>query len=300
MSASPRTTVTILEAAAGASLAAAFLHAHLYTPLLFWPLASLAMSAAVVAALSPLAVSRRMTFLAHSQGHTVLTAALAAAVPTAIFAGSLASPLFYLFTFVFMILLNLLVPVAEMLGLRRDVATGVVMSLQYVIILALLYVIRHFYAAAVDPLLLIIGEYVLITWRDVLTQIPLLLLAALFPAAYGIKYLYASVDENFARAVGVRVSTLDRLFIVSMSLAAAASVYAAGSLMPAILLVLPGAIAARYSHRLTEQIPLSVSVAAISTAVSHFLYTALPWLWPSAALGLVLLAFLLAAPRRRE
>jgi zinc/manganese transport system permease protein len=80
-----------------------------------------------------------------------------------------------------------------------------------------------------------------------------------------------------------------------MSLAVAASVYALGSLMPAVLLVLPGAAASRYSHRLTEQMPLSASLAVLSAAAAHFLYTILPWLWPSAALGLALLVLLVAA-----
>lgn len=288
----------LIEAFSAAAAGAALIHAYLYVPLLFWPLVSLSVSAVVLAALSPLAISRRMTFLAHAQGHSILTAALAAAVPTAVATQSLTPPLFYLFTLLFVILLNLLVLAAERLGFRKDVATGVVMSFQLTAAVALLYVIRYLYATALDPLSLITGEYVLVTWRDAAAQLPLLLLAAVFPLAYGIRYLYAAVDELFAEAVGVKVKTLDRLFLISMSLAVAGSVYALGSLMPAVLLVLPGAVASRYSHRLADQIPLSVSFAALSTAAAHFLYTALTWLWPSAALGITMLALLITAPRR--
>jgi len=288
----------LIEAFSAAAAGAALIHAYLYVPLLFWPLVSLSASAVVLAALSPLAISRRMTFLAHAQGHSILTAALAAAVPTAVATQSLTPPLFYLFTLLFVILLNLLVLAAERLGFRKDVATGVVMSFQLTAAVALLYVIRYLYATALDPLSLITGEYVLVTWRDAAAQLPLLLLAAVFPLAYGIRYLYAAVDELFAEAVGVKVKTLDRLFLISMSLAVAGSVYALGSLMPAVLLVLPGAVASRYSHRLADQIPLSVSFAALSTAAAHFLYTALTWLWPSAALGITMLALLITAPRR--
>jgi len=288
----------LIEAFSAAAAGAALVHAYLYVPLLFWPLVSLSASAVVLAALSPLAISRRMTFLAHAQGHSILTAALAAAVPTAVATQSLTPPLFYLFTLLFVILLNLLVLAAERLGFRKDVATGVVMSFQLTAAVALLYVIRYLYATALDPLSLITGEYVLVTWRDAAAQLPLLLLAAVFPLAYGIRYLYAAVDELFAEAVGVKVKTLDRLFLISMSLAVAGSVYALGSLMPAVLLVLPGAVASRYSHRLADQIPLSVSFAALSTAAAHFLYTVLTWLWPSAALGITMLALLITAPRR--
>jgi zinc/manganese transport system permease protein len=108
------------------------------------------------------------------------------------------------------------------------------------------------------------------------------------------------VDEAFAQAVGINPKLLDKLFVVAMSLAVAASVYALGSLMPAVLLVLPGAAASRYSHRLTEQMPLSVSLAVLSAAAAHFLYTVLPWLWPSAALGLALLVLLVAAQPLRN
>jgi zinc/manganese transport system permease protein len=41
--------------------------------------------------------------------------------------------------------------------------------------------------------------------------------------------------------------------------------------------------------------PLSISLAVLSAAAAHFLYTILPWLWPSAALGLALLVLLVAA-----
>jgi ABC-type Mn2+/Zn2+ transport systems, permease components len=171
------------------------------------------------------------------------------------------------------------------------------MSFQLTATVALLYIVRTLYAATLDPLSLITGEYVLITWREVALQMPLLLLSLLFPAVYGAKYLYAALDELFSEAAGIKVKALDRLFIVSMSLAVSASVYALGSLMPAVFLVLPGAVASRYSHRLTEQIPLSVAFAALSAGASHFLYTALPWLWPSAALGVVMFALLAIAPR---
>ncbi len=288
----------LIEAISVAAVATALIHAYLYAPLLFWPLVSLTASATVLAALSPLAISRRMTFLAHAQGHSILTAALAAAIPAAAVAQGLTSHLFYLFTLLFVIILNLLVLATERLGFRKDVATGVVMSFQLTAAVALLYVIRYFHSTTLDPLSLITGEYVLVTWRDVAVQLPPLLLAAMFPLAYGIRYLYAAVDELFAEAVGVRARLLDKLFVVSMSLAVAGSVYTLGSLMPAVLLVLPGAVASRYSHRLTDQIPLSVSFAVFSAAAAHFLYTALPWLWPSAALGVVMLALLAIAPRR--
>jgi len=155
----------LIEALAAASAAAALIHAYFYAPLLFWPLVSLVQSAAVLAALSPLAVSRRMTFLAHAQGHTILTAALAAAIPTAAVAQSLASPLFYLATLFFVIVLNLLVLVTERLGFRKDVATGVVMSFQLTAAVALLYVIKSLYATALDPLSLITGERGSGPWR---------------------------------------------------------------------------------------------------------------------------------------
>lgn len=283
-----------IEVVAAVLATATLIHAHFYTPLLFWPLTSLVLSAIALAAHSPLAISRRMTFLAHAQGHNILTAALAAAIPTVVFKQSLSSAMFYLFTLLFVVLLNFAVLTTERLGYRKDVATGIVMSFQLTTTIALLYVIRTLYATTLDPLALITGEYVLIGFGDVLTQLPMLALALIFPLAYGIKYLYAAVDEQFTESLGIKTRRLDYLFLASMSLAVSATVYTLGSLMPAVLLVLPGAIAARYSPRLTDQIPLAISIAVLASAVAHLLYTALPWLWPSAALGLVMLALLLA------
>lgn len=279
-----------IEVIAAVLTAAALAHAYFATPLLFWPLVSLVLTAVVLAMHSPLALSRRMTFLAHAQGHSILTAALAAAVTTALIKGGLTS--FYLFVLFFAILLNLSVLAAGRLGYREDVATGVVMSLQITATIALLFAVRMVLPTSVDPLALITGEYVLVSWSDVLMQTPFLLISALFPLLYGAKYLYAAIDENYAEAIGLKPRLMDNLFLISMSVAVAASVYTLGSLMPAVLLVMPGAIAVRYTQSLTRQVPIAVSVALISVAVAHFIYTLIPWLWPSAAIGIVLLILL--------
>ncbi|MEM1568986.1 MAG: metal ABC transporter permease [Thermofilaceae archaeon] len=275
------------------STVAALWYAYVYTPLLLWPLVSLLSSSVVLALHSPMALGRRMTFLAHAQGHTVLTAALAAALPAAAFAVGVGSAYYTALALLFVVLLNLAVLATERLGFSKDVATGVVMSFQLTATIALLYLVRTLYATAVDPVALITGEYVLITARDVAFQTPFLVAASVFPLLFGLRYLYISLDEQFAESIGIRAWVYDYSFLVSMSVAVSASVYTLGSLMPAVLLILPGAIANRMSHRLTDQIPLSVSAAALSASGAHFLYTFVPWLWPSAALGLVMFALLI-------
>ncbi|MEM1599020.1 MAG: metal ABC transporter permease [Pyrobaculum sp.] len=273
--------------------AAALWYAYVYTPLLLWPLVSLLSSSVVLALHSPMALGRRMTFLAHAQGHTVLTAALAAALPAGALAVGVGSAYYTALALLFVVLLNLAVLATERLGFGKDVATGVVMSFQLTATIALLYLVRTLYAAAVDPVALITGEYLLITARDVAFQAPFLVAASVFPLLFGLRYLYISLDEQFAESIGIRAGAYDYAFLVSMSVAVSASVYALGSLMPAVLLILPGAIANRMSHRLTDQIPLSVSAAALSASAAHFLYTFVPWLWPSAALGLVMFTLLI-------
>lgn len=282
-----------LPTAALLSTVAALWYAYVYTPLLLWPLVSLLSSSVVLALHSPMALGRRMTFLAHAQGHTVLTAALAAALPAAAFAVGVGSAYYTALALLFVVLLNLAVLATERLGFSKDVATGVVMSFQLTATIALLYLVRTLYATAVDPVALITGEYVLITARDVAFQTPFLVAASVFPLLFGLRYLYISLDEQFAESIGIRAWVYDYSFLVSMSVAVSASVYTLGSLMPAVLLILPGAIANRMSHRLTDQIPLSVSAAALSASAAHFLYTFVPWLWPSAALGLVMFTLLI-------
>lgn len=290
MSALQRIMATI-EIIAVVLTAAALAHAYLTAPLLFWPLLSLVLTAVVLAMHSPLALSRRMTFLAHAQGHSILTAALAAAATLALVKGGLTT-LYYILVLIYVILLNMAVLAVGRLGFREDVATGVVMSLQITAIIALLFIVRMAVPTAVDPLALIMGEYVLVSWSDVLIQTPFLLVSLIFPLLYGVKYLYAAVDENYAEALGLKPRLMDYLFLISMSIAVAASVYTLGSLMPAVLLVMPGAIAMRYTQSLIRQIPTAISVALISVAAAHFLYTLIPWLWPSAAMGIVLLILL--------
>ncbi|MCC6020920.1 MAG: metal ABC transporter permease [Thermoproteaceae archaeon] len=281
--------------AAAATLAtAAAVHAWLCVPYVFWPLISLYITSAVLAAHSPLAIHRRMAFLAHAQAHAVLAAALAAAVISLPVAGPGRPAAFYATTLALLLALNYLTIAAERLRLKRDVATGVVVSLQLATAAALLYLVRYSGSAALDPVSLIAGEYVLITRQDVIAQLPLLAPALAFPALCGVKHLYAALDEHFAEAVGIRVRRLDYAFIASMSLAIAASVYTLGVLMPAALLILPGAAASRHSHALLEQIPLAVSVALLSASLAHFAYVAVPWLCPSAALVIVLFALTLA------
>lgn len=285
-----------IEALAVVLAAAALAYAYFATPSLFAPLVSLMISSIVLAMHSPLALSRRMAFLAHAQGHSVLTAALAAAAVLAAIAVGEAPSAFLLAALAFMIALNLAVLAVGRLGYREDVATGVLMSVQITAAVALLYIVRMFYN--VDPLALITGEYVLVSLRDVVAQAPFAALASIFPLAYGTRYLYAAIDESFAEAVGLSPRKLDKLFLISMSLAVASSVYALGSLMPAVLLVMPGAIAMRYTRSLTRQLPTATSSALIAVSISHFIYTLIPWLWPSVAVG-VIMSLMLFAPTRR-
>ncbi|AFA40196.1 ABC-type Mn2+/Zn2+ transport systems, permease component [Pyrobaculum oguniense TE7] len=287
---------TRTELAAAALVATALAHAFFAQPLLFWPLVSLILSSAVLAMHSPLALSRRMTFLAHAQAHSILTAALAAAVSLAAVRAGMSVAQYYALVLTYVVLLNLAVLAVGRLGLREDAATGVVMSMQISATIILLFALRSLYSTTIDPLALITGEYVLITRDDVIMQIPFLAAATLYPIVFGTMYLYTAVDEHYAQATGVRLRLLDILFLVSMSVAVAASVYTLGSLMPAVLLVMPGAVAMRYTHKLTNLIPTAVSIALISVALAHFLYTLIPALWPTAAVGLALLALLLAKP----
>lgn len=284
---------TTISALALLLAAAAVLHAYFAAPLLFWPLVSLITAAAVLSSHSPLALSRRMTFLAHAQAHTILTAAMAAAL-TAAAAGVYRVHLaFYTLVLIFAVLLNVAVIFVERLGFKKDVATGVVMSFQLSATVALIYVLRTTYPTETDPISLITGEYVLVTFQDYLAQLPLFVAASIFPAVLGRKYLYAAVDEHFSQSVGINTRFLDYGFLVSMSLAVAASVYTLGSLMPAVLLVLPGAVATVVSHRLVDQIPASVAAGVIAASAAHFIYWAFPQIWPIAALGVAL--FLLMA-----
>ncbi|MFN7106166.1 MAG: metal ABC transporter permease, partial [Pyrobaculum sp.] len=187
--------------------------------------------------------------------------------------------------------LNLSVLAATRLGFREDVATGVVMSLQLSASVALLTVLRSFFPT-VDPLAVITGEYIFVTMRDVAALTPFVAMSLLFPLMFHMRYLYAALDEHYARALGLRVGLYDLFFLFSMSTAVAGGVYTLGALIPSILLVVPGAAASRHGGRLVDQLPLSISIGLSSGGIAHFLYAMAPWLWPNAALGAALLLFL--------
>ncbi|MGC8994487.1 MAG: metal ABC transporter permease, partial [Pyrobaculum sp.] len=144
-----------IEAPAALAALAALGHAYFAAPLLFWPLVSLMATSLVLAMHSPLALSRRMTFLAHAQGHSILTAALAAALVLAAVKTAASAWPFYGLVLMFVIVLNLAVLAVGRLGYREDVATGVVMSLQISATIALLFAVRMFYGASVDPIAII-------------------------------------------------------------------------------------------------------------------------------------------------
>ncbi|MFN3805096.1 MAG: metal ABC transporter permease [Pyrobaculum sp.] len=285
--------ITAIKALAPVLTAAALFHAYFFTPLLFWPLVALLISTTALTAHSPMAVARRMTFLAHAQSHTVLTAALLAALAVGILGVSLASPVYVVLVLLLVAVLNLSVLAAVRLGFREDVATGVVMSLQLSAAVALLTVLRSFFPT-VDPLAVITGEYIFVSMGDVVALAPFVATSLLFPLFFHMRYLYVALDEHYARALGMRVGLYDLFFLFSMSTAVAGGVYTLGALIPSVLLVVPGAAASRHSDRLTDQLPLSISIGLSSGAIAHFLYATAPWLWPNAALGAALVLFLLA------
>lgn len=278
---------------------AALIHAYFVAPIFFWPLASLLLSSIALSLHSPLAIGRGMTFLAHAQSHTILTASLAAVIPAAVFSIPLQSPLYTAMVLALLFLFNSAVLWAERLGLRGDVATGVVMSVHISAALALLYLLRTAYGGAADPLALITGEFLLATRDAFMGMLPAAFASLIFPAALGLRYLYSSVDPHFSATMGIKAKWHDYAFIASMSAAVASSVYVLGSLMPAVLLVMTGSTTERLTAKISEKMPASVAIGVISTATSHFIYTAIPWLWPAAALGLVLLGIMAATAVHR-
>ncbi|CCC81159.1 metal ABC transporter permease [Thermoproteus tenax] len=286
-----------IEPIAAAMAAAALLHAYIAARIFLWPLAALLLTSAALSALSPMAVNRRMTFLAHAQSHSILTASLSAAVTTALLKISWFSPYFTLVVIAYTIALNLLVLLVARSGFKEDVATGIVMSFQLAATIFLIYVLRSLVSTSLDPLALFTGEYLLITSSDVIQLAPVLAATSLFVALAGVPFLYIALDREYASSLGLRPTLYEVLFIIAMSSAAAVSVNVMGALIPAVVLVVPGAAAAKTTQSLVRQIPTASSYGVISASVSHFIYAELPWMWPNVAVALVLLAILLYSIR---
>ncbi len=114
---------------------------------------------------------------------------------------------------------------------------------------------------------LLFGDFLGITSGQVLTLAIVAALTLAWLALAGRRLLFASVDEDVARARGVPARRLSLAFLVLLGLAVAATAQITGVLLVFALLVAPPATAQLITPRIGASLVLSVALAVLTTWV---------------------------------
>jgi zinc/manganese transport system permease protein len=161
----------------------------------------------------------------------------------------------------------LVIAAAAHTGGRRDAAqqSAVIGSVQ-AFGLACGFVFLSLYGGIFESLdSLLFGSILGITRGQVLTLLVVASVAlAFFPLA-GRRLLFASVDEEVARANGLRPRALAAGFLLVLGLAVAATAQITGVLLVFALLVAPAAAAQQLTARIGAGLALSVAIALVVT-----------------------------------
>jgi zinc/manganese transport system permease protein len=112
---------------------------------------------------------------------------------------------------------------------------------------------------------LLFGDFLGITRGQVLTLAIVAMVTLACFAVAGRRLLFASVDEDVARASGVPVRRLALAFLVLLGLAVAATAQITGVLLVFALLVAPPATAQLITPRIGASLALSVALAVLTT-----------------------------------
>ena len=171
--------------------------------------------------------------------------------------------------FVFAGLGALVIAAASHTGGRRDEAQrAAVIGTVQAVGLGAGFVFLSLYGGILESLeTLLFGSFLGITRGQVLALLGVAVAAlAVFPLA-GRRLLFASVDEEVARAHGVPTQALAAAFLVVLGLAVAATAQITGVLLVFALLVAPAATAQQLTCRVGAGLALSVGLGLLVTWV---------------------------------
>ncbi len=163
---------------------------------------------------------------------------------------------------------------ASRVGGRRDVEVGsAVVGTVQAAALALGYLFLSLYGGVLEDLEnLLFGSVLGVSAGEVRTLLVVGVAVLAFLALTGRALLFASVDEDVARAHGVPVRALHVAFLLVLGLAVAATAQIVGVLLVFALLVAPAATAQQLTARPLPSLVLTVVVALLITWVSLTLF----------------------------
>ncbi len=157
---------------------------------------------------------------------------------------------------------------------QRDVFVGIILALA----LGLGFLFISLYQGySTDAYSVLFGEILGITAQDVVVALIVGAITLLALAVFYRPLLFASLDEEAARARGVPVRFLAIVFLLLLALTIAEAVQIVGVLLIFALLVTPAAIAEQLTSRPVATLVLSVSLALLFTWGGLFVAYYLPY-----------------------
>ena len=149
---------------------------------------------------------------------------------------------------------------------------------------------------------LLFGTFLGITSGQVLTLLLVTIAALAFVALAARPLLFASIDQELARAGGVSVRALDFGFLLLLGLAVAATAQITGALLVFALLVTPAATASVITSRPIASLALAMALALTVTwlglAIAYFSPYPVGFWVTSLSFGLYVLVRVIAAATR--
>lgn len=153
-----------------------------------------------------------------------------------------------------------------------DVSIGIFYSVSMALGVALISLSRTY---NVDLFGYLFGNILAITGKEIILTLVMSLTVAVILLAYLKELFLITYNEELAKVSGIRVKTLNLLFLVALSVSIVISIRIVGIILVSALLVIPGATARLFARGLISMIVLSCISGAVSVTAGLFLSYAL-------------------------
>jgi len=144
--------------------------------------------------------------------------------------------------------------------IREDAAIGVVFTAMFAA--GIIYISSR--QSFRDLTAVLFGNILAVTPSNIFLLVGLLLLTVLVLMAFHKEMTLATMDEDYARSIGLPVERIRLLIVVLTAVAVVAAIQAVGVVLTAALLITPAASASLLTKRLRTMMALSALLATLS------------------------------------
>lgn len=240
--------------------------------------------------LSPIVYARRLQFLSAASSHTALLAVLIS-IPLSKFLPD------YLVSISIGLALMYAVGYAISKGVGPDNATSILVAFTAsAIVITMFYVVTN-YDVSTDIDALIMGDPLLVTWRDVIV---LSVVSTFVVSAIVLTYreqFHIGFDRDCATLAGINVKIYDAIFYTILAISTIAIIKIVGFVLQHVLILLPCAIAMRFAKGMKSLILYSTLISVFSAVVGLILALNLN-IAPSGMIGLITFTFYILKMKR--